>query len=57
MKNNIEKLKARAYNKNNTFITRYAAFSELKKLLTLEQFKEIEPEYKIFKLKLYNIFN
>ena len=57
MKNNIEELKARALNKDGLFLKRFAAFLELEKLLTPKEFKEIEPEFILFKREIYNIFD
>lgn len=53
---NIEELKTKALNKDGLLLKRYAAFLELEKLLTPKDFKEIEPEYILFKKEMLKIF-
>ena len=53
----IESWKLDVFDKHKAYSTRLFAIKKLEKLLNKEDFKEIEPEYKIFKLKLYNIFD
>ena len=52
----IESWKSDVYDKNKSYLDRWIAIKRLEKLLNKEDFKEIEPEYILFKKEMLKIF-